>query len=320
MKDDLMGFINFDGNLIIPLKYDFDKFTKFSNGLAPVKNNSKYGFINKNGGVEIDFIYDDASFFVDGIAPVCINNKWGFIDVSGKIVYELKFDDTLLPTNNYAIVKIKKDEYILDLKKSKLVATKFKKLGGMFENLTYGKITSFPLYKEKYGYINDQSKIIIKPIYDGCKDFSESKAAVKKGNKYGYININGDLLINYKYDKASNFKEGKAVVYLNEKVFIIDENDNIVIDNNYEEIGDFYSGIAYFLKNGKIGYLDKYGNEFIKNDYFSLITINLMDTSATDIARNFSEGLVLVSTTDNFSNNLNLDLNINWDELMKKIE
>ena len=59
------------------------------------KKDGKYGYINKQGEVVVDYIYDEAKEQNEyGYASVNKNGKWGAIDQSGKVVqepmYELK--------------------------------------------------------------------------------------------------------------------------------------------------------------------------------------------------------------------------------------
>ena len=59
-----------DGNVILEPIYDGAK--SFSNGLAAVQNESgRWGFIDKNGRLAVDFEYTDAGYFDDnGFCPV----------------------------------------------------------------------------------------------------------------------------------------------------------------------------------------------------------------------------------------------------------
>lgn len=57
------------------------------------KKDGKYGFVDKNGIVIVDYIYDDATEQNDyGYAAVKSNGKWGAIDQSGKLVVSPSYD------------------------------------------------------------------------------------------------------------------------------------------------------------------------------------------------------------------------------------
>ena len=64
----------------------FEWVGKFSEGLAIVKQNGKWGFINTKGEVVIPCIYDFADSFSEGLDPVKQNGKWSIINTKGKVI------------------------------------------------------------------------------------------------------------------------------------------------------------------------------------------------------------------------------------------
>lgn len=56
---------------------------EFCNGLALVKSNKEYGYINHNGDFIIEPQFSHAYRFTDGVAQVELNGKWGLIDITG---------------------------------------------------------------------------------------------------------------------------------------------------------------------------------------------------------------------------------------------
>lgn len=92
-SNDKIGFINTKGEWIIVPAYD--KARAFVNGLAPVSNDKKWGYINESGEQVIDFnFYDAETFSKDGLAPVKEKKLWGFIDASGKMVIPAEYKIT----------------------------------------------------------------------------------------------------------------------------------------------------------------------------------------------------------------------------------
>ena len=79
------GYIDRNGKEIIPLKYD-DAAIFDLRGLARVKLNGKYGFINRTGNEIIPLKYDNADHFFDKVALVTLNGKKFYIDETGKCV------------------------------------------------------------------------------------------------------------------------------------------------------------------------------------------------------------------------------------------
>ena len=84
----------------MPCKYDYEDI--FSEGLAKVRINWEYGFINKEGKEVIPLKYDDAESFFGSIALVFkgeINKyesqkkgKYGYINQEGKKIIPLKYN------------------------------------------------------------------------------------------------------------------------------------------------------------------------------------------------------------------------------------
>ena len=69
---------------MIPIKYDDAYF--FSEGLARVKLNGKWGFINKIGEEVIPLKYDEVENFSEGFAKVKLNGKVFYINKRGECV------------------------------------------------------------------------------------------------------------------------------------------------------------------------------------------------------------------------------------------
>ena len=71
---------------------EFASPTLFSQGLAPVMEKGKVGYMDKTGKMVIKPQFDAGSIFVDGLAPVKVGNNCGYIDRSGKMVIEPRFE------------------------------------------------------------------------------------------------------------------------------------------------------------------------------------------------------------------------------------
>ena len=65
---------------VVSPKYDI--VSRFSEGMAAVQLNGKWGFIDKTGKEVVPFKYDDAFDFHEGMAKIKLNGKIGFIDMA----------------------------------------------------------------------------------------------------------------------------------------------------------------------------------------------------------------------------------------------
>jgi len=83
------GFVDMEGHMAIPAT--LDEVNDFSEGLAAARSGSKWGFIDKSGHFIIPAQYDNVSEFSGGLAKVYVNIKRGFesslINPAGKIIW-----------------------------------------------------------------------------------------------------------------------------------------------------------------------------------------------------------------------------------------
>ena len=77
-------FADSEGNKLF--NKQFEEVCEFSEGLARVVQNGKWGFINTKGEVVIPCIYDFAWAFSEGLAEVKQDGKGSIINKEGKVI------------------------------------------------------------------------------------------------------------------------------------------------------------------------------------------------------------------------------------------
>ncbi len=80
-----------------------------------IKYNGKYGVLNETGWC-IEPVFDNVLDFSEGLAGVLKDDKWGFIDKTGKIVIEPRFDDANSFENGVAKVEFEGKTGFIDKK------------------------------------------------------------------------------------------------------------------------------------------------------------------------------------------------------------
>ncbi|MCH5328876.1 MAG: WG repeat-containing protein [Coprobacter sp.] len=100
------------GEVLVFPKYD--DAMGFHEGLASVKLNDKYGFIDKTGLEVIPFEYDDAMGFSEGLTAVELNGEWGYIDKAGREVISFEYDFAAPFSEGLAMIILNGESFYID--------------------------------------------------------------------------------------------------------------------------------------------------------------------------------------------------------------
>jgi len=93
------------GKVVGPSKYDNYRSLSFEERRAAVVSKDKWGFIDFNGNEVISLKYRQVTDFYYNRAWVNLNNKWGTIDTLGKVIIPYKYDE-ILKEGVFAFVKL----------------------------------------------------------------------------------------------------------------------------------------------------------------------------------------------------------------------
>ena len=93
-------------------KLSFDDAKAFTEeGYAAVCRGGKWGFVDTDGELALDYAYEDAESFSNGLAAVCIDGKWGYIDTEGNMIITPRFSAaTHFSKAGTAAVQIEEDK------------------------------------------------------------------------------------------------------------------------------------------------------------------------------------------------------------------
>lgn len=167
----------------IVTKPQYDKIGDFQNGLAKVKLNGKWGFIDKDGNLAIELIYDEVDDFnYQGFAKIKLNDKVGYINRNGKVTIEPIFDE-IGNFDEYDFMQVKLDGKCGFIDKN---SNFYDEVGGFSNGLAKIKLN------DKWGFVNASGDVIIELMYDEVGDFNyQGVARVKLDDKWGFIDKNG---------------------------------------------------------------------------------------------------------------------------------
>jgi hypothetical protein len=197
---DKSGYIDKTGKIVIEAKFGWaEQFSDGLALVADDKPNSyavsnPKAFIDKKGNRVTDF-FDDAESFSEGLAAVRVNWLWGFINKTGTIVIPPAYDFISTPfSEGYAAVHCNNDKIaFIDRRGKKITECLFSEVGDFSEGL------ALVAAKKGWGFINTKGKFAIKPQFNYADSFLNGLAKVRliNGNWVyeGYINHQGEYVV-----------------------------------------------------------------------------------------------------------------------------
>lgn len=250
------GFIDTAGKRVI--EPQFPDIHSFREGYAPVKMDNKWGLIDRKGKYAIPPSYEDIGEFAEGLAPAQMKNRWGFVDRKGNTIIPHQFAEAKTFSQGKAAVRLANLWGYIDKKGRMVIKPAFTSAGSFGEGLAPVQAP------DKWGYINEKGKAAIEPQFDMAMEFSSGLAAVMSDTKWGFINQKGKFAINPLYEDAQTFSEKLAAVQTGDKWGYIDTKGKEAIPSSFpfsfQQAGDFSGGVALVqLNTGQSAYIDPSG-------------------------------------------------------------
>jgi hypothetical protein len=226
------GYLNSKGEIAIPLKYDF--ITEFNGGFAVAKIGTKFLVLDTKG-TEIAVSASnvtDLKHFSSGLAPATtVDKKVGFVNTKGEMAIQPQFNSVGYFYGDYAWAKASdgkagfintKGEWIIkpafeavsdfdpvskvarakeagvwlyiDASGNKIYVKDTDVWGDFAGGLSKGRQT------DKLGFYDTKGVWVIKPQFEGVREFKNGYAAAKSGGKWGVIDTSGNWVIQPQFD------------------------------------------------------------------------------------------------------------------------
>ena len=224
--DGKYGFINKDGEEIIPCKYeDADA---FSDGLAKVKSAEGWGFVNENGEEIISCKYEEAHYFWLGLTKVKSAEGWGTINKDGEEIIPCKYEEVESVRKGMAKVKSKEGWGLANENGEEIIPCKYEDVDVFFDGLALVQSNE----GWGWGFVNENGEEIIPCKYIDADDFFDGLARVHSKEGWGFVNKDGEEIISCKYEDADYFWFGAetAEVKLNGEWITIDKTGKQVTE------------------------------------------------------------------------------------------
>jgi hypothetical protein len=253
------GLVKEDGSLLT--ETSFDSIDDFSDGRAKFKNSSgQYGYFDVQGKIVVPAKFDEAERFHEGLAAVKLNGRWGYINHTGQVIFPFKLFYAGPFSNKRAFISTGKtrdgklqygvidnygnfifkemfDYYSKFIDGVALVNSKENHYVSTFLLKENGEIKEVKnVYAVEYSqYSNGLIPVIsIKPnwILDTLdRLLSESRSTPLS---YGFIDKNGEFLIQPRFLDASQFKSCVASVKSDDVWGLIDTKGDFILKPQFK--------------------------------------------------------------------------------------
>lgn len=249
--------------------WKYEELGSFSEGFAAVQRNGLWGYIDKDGNEVIPCQYESAKGFVNSRAVVEKGDLYGCIDTKGREVIPFEYGWINHYTDYFTVNKDYKDVHgcgCIDNNGKEIAPCIYSAISPFSDGLS--RVRKGDLY----GYIDKQGKEVIPCKYEYADVFSDGLALIEKDGLYGFIDIRGNETIPCKYTYAHPFSEGMAAVQIADadgisKGGYIDSKGNEVIPCIYNTaigMNPFSNGIAIVMdEQGFLGCINTKGEEVL---------------------------------------------------------
>lgn len=323
------GYVTKVDNLIA-ISNDYEEANRFIDGIALVKKNDGFAYINKKGDILVDELTQAYDFqdgkglarknnewvyynnkgekinidYNNGLAEIEIGDKKGFINTDGKIVSE--------DINELSLWEYKGKYGYVDQDNNIIVTPKYYEATEIKNGIGLIKGNN-DWFNLNWGYINKNGEELFEPQFEKVTEFNDKNvAAVMDNGKWGYVNKNGEFVIGLVLNNIEKFKDGKIKItidningYINSKGELIYDKDEKIIPHRFNLGHDKYK-YGYITENdNKMAVVPEYDFTGEFNNGLSLIKkgdyLGFMDSKGQiklkpqfSKIRNFKNGMAAV--------------------------
>ena len=265
----------------------------FSEGLAAVRDQNHWGYLNTSGALSISPVLEDAQKFHEGVAPAKQGGHWGFLDKNGRWVVEPKFDGAIPFAGGLAAVCIGDKVGYIDHQGSVVIPLRFDLAFSFSDGLAVVCNLEGPLHKQHQYCIDRTGKVVfdltkVRQQLEKTSEFPERidcGSSPDKLEPHETIYLRSSHSIDFRTQKW-RYREGLMLIECGNRYGYLDKQGKLAILCKFDDATSFNEGLACVSsdKRTSYGYIDKTGRLVIKPQF--------------KYARDFSEGLAGVTTLD----------------------
>jgi|GEM_PF-5536049 len=233
----------------------------FYDDRALVSKDWKFGFVDREGQLAVPMLYDFADNFSEGSAFATNMQNTFITDKNG---YETYLSDEVLFNSRFheGIAKVAKIDDTGNFRSEALVNSKghfitpfdfvsrIRDGGDLFDqddDVSEGLVRI--RHNEYYGFLDTEGNMVISPMYDKASKFQSGLAAVTLDDLAGFINHDNDFVVDPVFEDV-------AFAHKN-YLFVKKDGHWGIITRSGEQVTDFIYNEFYFIKDGMLPAMHK---------------------------------------------------------------
>lgn len=248
------------------IKPIYDGANSFFNGLATVCLDGKTGCIDKNGDVVIPIKYDYINSFLENdILVASLDNKVALMNTKGELLFEPKFEYIELGSEDDMFAASYVDEdgnrknVFINKQGEIILNTDYTEIYPFYDGFA-------TIYKSsKCGILASNGIEVVPPIYDEVYNIDTSRNIfqVCLNGKWGLIDKTQKEILKCEYDTIDPYTENIFLVSKNNKWGLYNKSSNKFTDIIYDEITPSFGDIAPISVklDNQWFYIDEDGNK-----------------------------------------------------------
>ncbi|HEY0652926.1 MAG TPA: WG repeat-containing protein [Chryseosolibacter sp.] len=274
--------------------FAIDSLSNFSKDYAILYQNQRQGLINRNGEIKLQPTFSEIRLRDDGTVMTRLADEWRILDGQNKTLHQLNADSVLVLSKNLIKVKSGGKSQLADRTLRPVTPEWYSAIGN------FSKGMACFVEGNRYGMMNRQGKILIKPqyaalwtsgnifigqqaadrrfalldslgsaltirTYEAIKPFNGKFFPVKNRGFWGGVNNAGKEIIACTHDSIGQLMDDRVVVKFKGKYGVVNLHEDWMVTPQAGKI-ELINSERYLLQNQKTRFLKSYKGEII---YFS---------------------------------------------------